>query len=125
MTSRGQVRRWYRANGSSRSIVSRNSSVVFWSVGPEFVAAVGPAAQASEDRLLGLRLRTCRARRAVGDGPQQRTITPSVPVRVDYRLTALGRTILPVVGAIKHWSESHIHEIHAARTAYDRMARPR
>jgi DNA-binding HxlR family transcriptional regulator len=54
-----------------------------------------------------------------------RTITPSVPVRVDYRLTALGRTILPVVGAIKHWSESHIHQIHAARTAYNRMARPR
>jgi DNA-binding HxlR family transcriptional regulator len=54
------------------------------------------------------------------DGLVSRSITPSVPVRVDYELTALGQTILPVVGAIKHWSETHIQEIDAARTAYDR-----
>ena len=53
------------------------------------------------------------------DGLLTRTITPSVPVRVDYQLTALGETILPVVAAIKEWSEQHIREIHAARTAYD------
>src|SRR4051795_10790552 len=34
------------------------------------------------------------------DGLLTRTITPSVPVRVDYQLTPLGKTILPVVGAI-------------------------
>jgi DNA-binding HxlR family transcriptional regulator len=56
------------------------------------------------------------------DGLVTRTITPSVPVRVDYELTTLGQTILPVVGAIKRWSETHIEEIHAARTAYDRVA---
>ncbi len=56
------------------------------------------------------------------DGLVTRTITPSVPVRVDYELTELGQTILPVVGAIKAWSESHIQEIHAARTAYDQTA---
>ena len=53
------------------------------------------------------------------DGLLTRTITPAVPVRVDYRLTALGETILPVVAAIKQWSEAHIAEIHAARDAYD------
>ncbi len=53
------------------------------------------------------------------DGLLTRTITPAVPVRVDYQLTALGQTILPVVGAIKLWSETHIHEIHGARDAYD------
>lgn len=53
------------------------------------------------------------------DGLLTRTITPSVPVRVDYELTPLGRTILPVVGAIKHWSEAHIAQIHDARNAYD------
>lgn len=56
------------------------------------------------------------------DGLLTRTITPSVPVRVDYQLTTLGQTVLPVVSAIKHWSETHIHEIHAARTAYDHTA---
>jgi len=57
------------------------------------------------------------------DGLITRTITPAVPVRVDYELTSLGRTLLPVVRAIKDWSESHIAEIHAARTGYDQAAR--
>jgi DNA-binding HxlR family transcriptional regulator len=53
------------------------------------------------------------------DGLVLRTITPSVPVRVDYELTPLGRSLLPVVNAIKEWSETHIDEVHAARAAYD------
>ena len=57
------------------------------------------------------------------DGLITRTITASVPVRVDYELTSLGRTLLPVMRAIKDWSESHITEIHTARTAYDQAAR--
>ena len=55
------------------------------------------------------------------DGLLTRTVTPSVPVRVDYELTPLGETILPVVAAIKQWSEAHIEEMHAARVAYDRQ----
>ncbi len=61
-------------------------------------------------------------RRLERDGLLTRTITPAVPVRVDYQLTALGQTILPVVAAIKQWSESHIHAIHTARDAYDHKA---
>jgi DNA-binding HxlR family transcriptional regulator len=53
------------------------------------------------------------------DGLVTRTTTASVPVRVDYQLTPLGRTLLPVVRAIKDWSETHISEVHAARVAYD------
>jgi DNA-binding HxlR family transcriptional regulator len=56
------------------------------------------------------------------DGLVSRTMTVSVPVRVDYELTALGRTLLPVVRAIKDWSETHIAEVHADRGAYDLMA---
>ena len=58
-------------------------------------------------------------RRLERDGLLTRTITPSVPVRVDYQLTGLGETILPVVTAIKQWSEAHIEAIHAARDDYD------
>jgi DNA-binding HxlR family transcriptional regulator len=54
------------------------------------------------------------------DGLVTRTITPSVPVRVDYELTPLGHTLLPVVRAIKYWSETHIAEVQAARAAYSR-----
>lgn len=57
------------------------------------------------------------------DGLVTRSVTASVPVRVDYQLTALGRTVLPIVSAIKQWSETHIDEIHSARTAYDHARR--
>lgn len=52
------------------------------------------------------------------DGLVRRTVTAEVPVRVDYALTPLGRTIVPVLRALKDWSEAHIEEVLAARDAY-------
>jgi DNA-binding HxlR family transcriptional regulator len=54
------------------------------------------------------------------DGLITRTLTPSVPVRVDYELTPLGESLLPVQRAIKLWAETHIEQVHAARAAHDR-----
>ncbi|MFB9236014.1 winged helix-turn-helix transcriptional regulator [Plantactinospora siamensis] len=56
------------------------------------------------------------------DGLLTRTVTPAVPVRVDYALTGLGESLLPVQRAIKTWAETHIEQVHGARAAYD--ARP-
>jgi DNA-binding HxlR family transcriptional regulator len=53
------------------------------------------------------------------DGLVTRTVTPTVPVRVDYELTPLGRTLVPVLGALKDWSETHIEQVLAAREAFD------
>jgi DNA-binding HxlR family transcriptional regulator len=53
------------------------------------------------------------------DGLVSRTVTQSVPVRVDYELTELGESLLPVQRAIKAWAETHIEEVHAARARYD------
>ena len=53
------------------------------------------------------------------DGLVSRTLTPAVPVRVDYELTDLGRDILPVLHALKEWSESNMESIAAARERYD------
>jgi DNA-binding HxlR family transcriptional regulator len=53
------------------------------------------------------------------DGVVTRTVTPSVPVRVDYELTALGHGLVPILHALKHWSETHIEQILAARQQYD------
>src|SRR3954454_17725928 len=52
------------------------------------------------------------------DGLVSRTVTPSVPVRVEYELTELGESLLPVQRAIKTWAETHIEQVHAAREAY-------
>ena len=56
------------------------------------------------------------------DGLVTRTVTPSVPVRVDYELTPLGQTLLPVLRAVKNWSEAHYPEIQVARDAYDQRS---
>lgn len=53
------------------------------------------------------------------DGLVSRTVTPSVPVRVEYALTPLGRSLLPVMRAIKDWAEEHMDEVRAARVTYD------
>jgi DNA-binding HxlR family transcriptional regulator len=53
------------------------------------------------------------------DGVVERTVTLAVPVRVDYALTALGRSLLPLVAEIKTWAEAHMDQVLAARTDYD------
>lgn len=53
------------------------------------------------------------------DGLVKRTVTPTVPLRVDYELTALGHSLAPLLTAIKVWSEEHIGEIMAARDDYE------
>ncbi|GAB3808664.1 winged helix-turn-helix transcriptional regulator [Micromonospora zhanjiangensis] len=56
------------------------------------------------------------------DGLVTRTVTPSVPVRVDYELTPLGHELFPVMLAIKDWAESHMDRVFEARAQFD--ARP-
>ncbi|MCK2213949.1 helix-turn-helix transcriptional regulator [Actinomadura sp. ATCC 31491] len=53
------------------------------------------------------------------DGLVTRTLTPSVPVRVDYALTPLGESLMPLVSAIKGWAERHIEDVEEARRRYD------
>ncbi len=56
------------------------------------------------------------------DGIVSRTVTPAVPVRVDYALTELGNTLLPVMASITGWAESHIDEVTTARDEFDALA---
>ncbi|MEU0334012.1 helix-turn-helix domain-containing protein [Streptomyces sp. NPDC006193] len=53
------------------------------------------------------------------DGIVTRTVTPSVPVRVDYALTPLGASLAGLLTAVKEWAETHFDEVHAARARYD------
>src|SRR5215217_4513488 len=56
------------------------------------------------------------------DGLVSRTVTPSVPVRVDYELTALGHSLLEPIKHLKAWAEDHVTEVRQAQEAYDRRA---
>ncbi|MER6994881.1 helix-turn-helix domain-containing protein [Streptomyces sp. NPDC000410] len=56
------------------------------------------------------------------DGIVARSVTASVPVRVDYELTALGRSLSALLSAVKDWAENHFDEVHEARHRYDAAA---
>ncbi len=53
------------------------------------------------------------------DGLVTRTVTMSVPVRVDYELTELGLSLQAVMLSVKRWAEANIESVEAARAAYD------
>jgi DNA-binding HxlR family transcriptional regulator len=55
------------------------------------------------------------------DGLVTRSMTLSVPVRVDYALTPLGQCLLDVLRQVKGWAEAHMDEVLAARERYDRV----
>jgi DNA-binding HxlR family transcriptional regulator len=57
------------------------------------------------------------------DGLVSRTVTPSVPPRVDYALTALGRSMLQPVLVLGQWAAAHIPVMDAARRRYDATER--
>ena len=56
------------------------------------------------------------------DGLLTRTVTPTVPLRTDYELTPLGRSLLPLMAAIKAWAEANIEAVEQARHHYDQQA---
>ncbi|MGI5519874.1 winged helix-turn-helix transcriptional regulator [Micromonospora sp. CA-259024] len=62
-------------------------------------------------------------RRMERDGLVTRTLTPSVPVRVDYELTSLGQSLLGVMSHLKEWAEVHMPQVEAARATYDAATR--
>ncbi|MFY1687212.1 winged helix-turn-helix transcriptional regulator [Plantactinospora sp. WMMB782] len=53
------------------------------------------------------------------DGLVARTVEPAVPVRVGYRLTELGRSLLPVLAGITGWADRHAADIDLSRRRYD------
>lgn len=54
------------------------------------------------------------------DGLVERQVFPTVPPRVDYTLTPLGRTLLKTVTEMANWANVNRVEIEHARAAFDR-----
>ena len=65
------------------------------------------------------RMLTLTVRALERDGLVSRTVYPTVPARVDYELTELGRTLLVPLGALADWAETHRGDIQAARERHD------
>jgi len=58
------------------------------------------------------------------DGLVSRTVYPTVPPRVDYTVTDLGTQVAEVFNTLGQWAEEHVHEILAARKAFDERGEP-
>jgi DNA-binding HxlR family transcriptional regulator len=53
------------------------------------------------------------------DGMVTRTVYPTIPPRVEYKLTELGCSLLMTVRGLGDWAKQHHHEIAEARRRYD------
>ena len=69
------------------------------------------------------RMLTLTVRALQRDGLVSRTVYATVPARVDYELTELGRTLLVPLGALYDWANMHRDDIQAARKRYDHEVR--
>ena len=68
------------------------------------------------------RMLTLTLRALERDGLVTRTVFPSVPPRVDYELTGLGRSLLNPVSALAAWAIDHRADIAAAQATFDAKA---
>ncbi len=68
---------------------------------------------------------TQRLRQLERDGLVSRTSYAEIPPRVEYGITALGRSLAPVFASLVTWSDTHMEHVGAARTNYDASGRPR
>ncbi len=65
------------------------------------------------------RMLTLTLRGLERDGLVTRTVYPTIPPRVEYELTSLGRTLREPVGAIAEWARKHRPAMEKARAAFD------
>src|ERR1700734_3941274 len=68
------------------------------------------------------RMLTLTLRGLERDGLVTRTVFPTVPPRVDYELTQLGRSLWKPVEALGAWARANQVEIAAARDRFDARA---
>jgi DNA-binding HxlR family transcriptional regulator len=68
------------------------------------------------------RMLTLTLRGLERDGLVKRTVFPTIPPRVDYELTDLGRSLAKPVRALGQWAQEHIADIAAAKRRFDARA---
>ncbi|MFI9511449.1 winged helix-turn-helix transcriptional regulator [Nocardia sp. NPDC052566] len=110
----------YVAECPTRQLLDRISDkwvsliIATLSDGPRRYAEISRTIAGVSPKMLTQTLRTLER-----DGLIERTITAEVPVRVDYELTDLGRSLQPVMCAIKSWAEARMDDVLLAREHYD------
>jgi DNA-binding HxlR family transcriptional regulator len=68
------------------------------------------------------RMLTLTLRGLERDGLVKRTVYPTIPPRVEYELTDLGRSLRCAVVPLGKWANEHVGDIHKARETFDKNA---
>ncbi|HEX4800809.1 MAG: winged helix-turn-helix transcriptional regulator [Myxococcales bacterium] len=68
------------------------------------------------------RMLTLTLRNLERDGLVSRTVTPSIPPRVDYELTDLGQSLQGPICGLATWACDNVEKIHAAQARFDAEA---
>ena len=82
--------------------------------GPKRFNELRKALGSISQRMLTLTLRALER-----DGLVTRTVFPTVPPRVDYELTRLGRSLLEPVNGLSAWARANRAAMEAARQKFD------
>ena len=93
-----------------------------WSVFVIMLLGDGPRRFNEIKRMVGgisQRMLTLTLRGLERDGLVTRTVFPTIPPRVDYELTDLGRGLSKPVKALGEWAFEHKAEIQSARVRFD------
>jgi len=113
------------ADGSCRAVASVLARVGDkWSVFVIMTLIGGPQRFNELKRTIGgisQRMLTLTLRGLERDGLVTRTVFPTIPPRVDYELTDLGRGLQGPVRELGQWAASHQNEIQDARTRFARQ----
>ncbi|MEV4312990.1 helix-turn-helix domain-containing protein [Actinocrispum sp. NPDC049592] len=67
---------------------------------------------------------TQRLRALERDGLITRTYHPEVPPRVEYEITPLAKTLVPIFKALATWTPN-LQKVHTARHTYDQTHKPK
>nr|BFD87317.1 helix-turn-helix domain-containing protein [Streptomyces sp. Xyl84] len=96
-----------------------------WSISILVAAARGPVRFTELERSIdgiSRRMLTLNLRRLERDGLLTRTVHPTVPPKVEYRLTPMARELYSYLTGLVGWAERHRGAIAQARAAYDSTA---
>jgi DNA-binding HxlR family transcriptional regulator len=96
-----------------------------WTVLIVVLLGDGPKRFSEIKRMVGgisQRMLTLTLRGLERDGLVARTIYPTTPPRVEYRLTKLGSTLWGAVEPLCSWARCHVGEIVTSREKFDKKA---
>jgi DNA-binding HxlR family transcriptional regulator len=104
-----------------RSVLSRVGDK--WSILIIVLLGYGPRRFNEIKRIVGgisQRMLTLTLRGLERDGLVTRTQYPTIPPRVDYELTQLGRSLWDAVEPLGTWAQGNVKHITRARAAFDK-----